>query len=120
MAWLLADMRNTALAAGGMLVLAVLFADPSGMGGKAVDKEAGARAAEPAGGRAGTGASWYTAPQSAEPEAAPVSRAGPPAPQGAAAADAVHRPEPRGADFPAGLGPPRPGAPRYSSSVAEP
>lgn len=58
---LFSDMRKMALAASGLLVLALLFADPGGIGGKAV--QAGEHVKEPEG---------VTATQTAKPRVEPA------------------------------------------------
>jgi len=102
---MLADVRKTALGAGGLLVLAVLFVDPSGMGGKAVHEQAAADPAARPGPRPAGNSAWFSAGEP-EPEAvAPVfapTLAGPP-PQAIAQPDQIRPPGPVGPDFPPGL-----------------
>ena len=109
---LLSDARKTALGACGLLVLAVLVADPSGMGGKVAASGEAATPAATAGTRtAPKAASWFAA-SNAEPEPQPAINAvtGPPRQQAGAASPATQRePEPVGADFPPGLRPRYPG-----------
>jgi len=107
---MLADVRKTALGAGGLLVLAVLFVDPSGMGGKAVHEGAapdpGADPAARPGPRPASNSGWFMA-REPEPEAvAPALAPGPagPPPQAIAPPDQIRPPRPVGPDFPPELG----------------
>lgn len=101
----LSDVRKTALGAVGLLVLAVLVADPGGLGGEvAAEREAGAGPrpeASPGPVRTVARANWFSAGDS-EPETQTVAppRLGPPPPQVAAHPGAIHPPEPVGPDFP--------------------
>ena len=112
---LFSDMRRTMAGAGGLAFLALLFAEPGGVGGSAVKQDnpvapAETKAAKPLAlasvrpDRAG----WNAAPAE-EPSLAP------PAAPGAISADAQAAPRPLGPDNPPGLPPSR-----YSSSAAVP
>lgn len=112
MAGIFSDVRKTAAGAFGLLVLAVLFADPSGMGGGAVaDAEAGrqngpgnaaaqvpAMAAPPRPVNAGN-PDWFAGEGEAQPVSGAISVA-PPPPQAAASAEEIPPPLPMGVDFP--------------------
>ena len=107
MAGLFSDARKTALGACALLVLAVLFADPSGVGGSAVSAQ-GSGAARPvpaptpASAPAPSPAKWFAAGE-AEPDpvfAAP-GHAGPPLPPPLQPGE-VRPPPPVGPDFPPG------------------
>jgi hypothetical protein len=69
---LFTDMRKMAIAAAVLLVLALLFAEPGGVGGKAVDHEgqSGSVAASSQATAAGRGKGWFSA--ASEDENAPV------------------------------------------------
>jgi len=100
---LFSDMRRTAMGAGILLLLALLFAEPGGVGGSAVGQDtavAGAAKAERS-----ADSAWFNA---AEEEPAPESPP-PPAPGGQdePAAGVIIPPGPTGPDFPPGLRAPR-------------
>jgi hypothetical protein len=110
MAGLFSDMRKTAIGAVALLVIAVLFAEPGGLGGHVVEHEeqphvdqAAALQPPPAPARAPSRA-WFS---DGEPEPqitpAPVNNSPPPS----AAGPAEPAPMPVGPDFPPGLAPPR-------------
>lgn len=105
MGGLLSDVRKTAMGAAGLLVVAVLVADPSGLGGSVASEEGDALAAPEAGAAqtpAPSAGSWF-AEDSAEP-AAPITvrpAARPPVqPAMEAAAGTIYPPGPVGPDFP--------------------
>ena len=114
MTGLFSDMRRTAASAGVLLLLALLFAEPGGVGGSTVTRDQGQ----------GEASAHITPPPSpgwfggadAEPTPEPAAPSAPgPAPRAEPAAGVIVPPGPVGPDFPPGLT-----APRYSSSAAGP
>ena len=110
MAHFLTDWRKTALGAGGLAVLAVMFAHEGGVAETAVSgaEELAARNQDQI--RAGAEThktAWFAADESSyEVDAvAPPPRAAPPPPSPPGAHE-VRRPEPAGPDFPRGVQPP--------------
>jgi len=106
MTGLFSDMRRTAIGAGALLLLALFFAEPGGVGGSAVghdeDVARGAKPDRPA------NSAWFNAAnEEPSPDPAP-----PPAPSGPGRQDGpapgvIVPPEPTGPDFPPGLRAPR-------------
>lgn len=115
-AGLFSDMRKTAIGAGVLLLLALFFAEPGGVGGRAVDHAVPARDPVGASARArSAGGGWFSvADESPEPSFTPPALNGGAVP-GSEAAAAIAAARPVGPDFPAELT-----RPRYSSSAAGP
>jgi hypothetical protein len=100
MAGVFADVKKTAVGAGALLVLAVLFADPSGMGGEAVKADEAKEPAPMAKPQPKADPAWF----SREPVAEVTAPAAQPSPEAAAQIPQTHwqvsPPPPRGDDFP--------------------
>jgi len=106
MTGLFSDMRRTAIGAGILLLLALFFAEPGGVGGSAVHKDAdSAGAARP--GQTANSAWFSAANEEPSPDAAPPPPAAGPGRQDGAVPGVIVPPGPTGPDFPAGLRAPR-------------
>lgn len=111
--WLLADVRHAALAAGIFAFLALLFAAPEGIGGKAVEVSPPADPAPRVLARPAAAQGPFVAEEVEDPvfEVNPRGRPGPDATaeeaQMSGAPGQARVSSPTGPDFPAGLAPPR-------------
>lgn len=102
MTGLFSDMRRTAIGAGILLLLALLFAEPGGVGGSAIRKDADVAGAEkPA--RPASSAWFNAADEEPSPDPAPPPPAGGAERHDGPAPGVIVPPGPTGPDFPPGL-----------------